>query len=350
MNAAPPTPDSALLLALAAAWANANASFFKRALRAPVFELTSGTPQLGLWRLRSRTMSLDRDFVLRQPWGLVVEVLKHEMAHQYAHEVLGAVDETAHGPAFREVCRRHGFDATASGVPMALGVTPNPDEDRAMRRVQKLLALAGSGNRNEAESAMNAAQKLMLEHNLGTPPAGYVFRHLGTPTGRVQAFARDLANLLGKHFFVDCIWVGVYDVRQAANGTVLEIVGTPGNVEMAAYVYDYVLHAVEKLWSEHKKERGVYANRDRRIFLSGAIRGFEEKLAMQAKACAETGLVWVGDPGVQRFLRTRHPHIRTTTFSVRTGGAFADGKAKGRELVLHRPVAAEPSARGRLLT
>lgn len=341
--------DQAVLRALASTWANVNATFFKRSLRVPAFELTTGTPQLGIWRSRSRTISLDRDFILRQPWGVVVELLKHEMAHQFAHEVLGAIDETAHGRAFREVCARHGFDASASGVPTAPGA-PTDREDRVMRRVQKLLALAGSVNRNEAESAMNAAQKLMLEHNLGTPPAGYVFRHLGTPTRRVQAFTRDLANLLGKHFFVDCIWVGVYDVRQASDGTLLEIVGTPGNVEMAAYVYDYVLSAVETLWIDHKRARGVAADRDRRIFLSGAIRGFEEKLAMQEKACAETGMVWIGDPGVQKFLRTRHPHIRTTTFSVRTGDAYAEGKAKGRELVLHRPIAAEPAARGRLLT
>ena len=49
----------------------------------------------------------------------MVEVLKHEMAHQYAHEILGARDESAHGEAFRTVCQRLGIDASGD-VPQSL--------------------------------------------------------------------------------------------------------------------------------------------------------------------------------------------------------------------------------------
>ena len=39
------------------------------------------------------------------PWPAVVEVLKHEMAHQYVHETLGLAHTPPHGEAFQSACR-----------------------------------------------------------------------------------------------------------------------------------------------------------------------------------------------------------------------------------------------------
>ena len=89
------------------------------------------------------------------------------MAHQYVHEVLGKVDESAHGPAFRELCARLGIDAGAAGVPAA--GAPSADDARVLERIARLLALAESANVHEAQAAMNAAQRLMLKHNLEQP-------------------------------------------------------------------------------------------------------------------------------------------------------------------------------------
>src|SRR5262249_7846916 len=153
-----------------------------------------------------------RRLVLGHPWGVVVEVLKHEMAHQYVHEVLGKRDESAHGPAFRDLCEKLGIDAGAAGVPSAAGTTA--DDERVLGRIARLLALAESANVHEAQAAMNAAQRLMLKHNLESVAdhrrPGYGFRHLGKPTGRVGEADRLLGAILGKHFFVEVIWVPVY--------------------------------------------------------------------------------------------------------------------------------------------
>ena len=45
-----------------------------------------------------------------EPWQVVIEVLRHEMAHQYVDEVLRIHDESAHGPAFRKVCAERSID------------------------------------------------------------------------------------------------------------------------------------------------------------------------------------------------------------------------------------------------
>ncbi len=160
-------------------------------------ELSDAASRLGRWVPDVRTIEIARRLVLEQPWGVVVEVLKHEMAHQYVHEVLGAVDESAHGPAFRDLCERLGIDASAAGMPAAAGTT---DEDaRVLERIARLLALAESANVNEAQAAMNAAQRLMLKHNLESVvdarrAAGYA---LPPPGRRPPAASAEAARLLG---------------------------------------------------------------------------------------------------------------------------------------------------------
>ena len=117
-----PTPltielEAALVRELHATYQDLNAAYFKRALRTPALELSDATGRLGRWRSDVRSIEIARTLVMDQPWGVVVEVLKHEMAHQYVHEILGQTSETSHGPAFRDVCKRLGIDATASPCP-----------------------------------------------------------------------------------------------------------------------------------------------------------------------------------------------------------------------------------------
>ncbi|MGK4455780.1 SprT-like domain-containing protein, partial [Klebsiella pneumoniae] len=83
-------------------------------LVAPQLALVSSKTRLASWHRETRTIEVSRGLVLKEPWRAVVEVLKHEMAHQYVHEVLRETRETAHGPAFQATCKRLGIDASAS--------------------------------------------------------------------------------------------------------------------------------------------------------------------------------------------------------------------------------------------
>src|SRR6185312_6719677 len=177
------TLEAALLRQLLGTWRTLNDSYFKGRLQAPTLALVDGAHKLGQWLAGERRIELQRAFVVDGAWGAVVEVLKHEMAHQFVSEALGDPDPTPHGPAFRAVCERHGIDASAAGVPDAAAT---PEADRIVSRVAKLLALAESPNVHEAELAMAEAQRLLLKHNLdATTRSAYSFRHLGTPAGRV---------------------------------------------------------------------------------------------------------------------------------------------------------------------
>ena len=109
---------------------------------------------------------------------------------------------------------------------------------------RQLLALAESSNVHEAQAATSLAQKLMLKYNLDSAALGtrhgYGFRHLGVPSGRIIESERLLSVLLGEHFFVEVIWVPVYRPFEKKRGQVLEICGTPPNLEMASYVHAFL--------------------------------------------------------------------------------------------------------------
>jgi predicted SprT family Zn-dependent metalloprotease len=340
--------EAALLRALADDWKHLNWSHFREKLAPPAFELLDGGSDLGRWVADTRTLKVSRRLVIEQPWGVVVEVLKHEMAHQYVHEIIGA-NETAHGPAFQKVCEQLGIDAAARGIPKA-----SDDEQRVLDRVGKLLALAESPNVNEAQAAMAAAQKLLLKHNLEargkTHARGYAYRHVGAAATRHAEHEKMLATLLGKHFFVEAIWIPIYLPLEGRRVTILELIGAPSNLEIAEYVHGYLLTTAERLWRDHKRDHGIASDRDRRTFLSGVMSGFAVKLSTQAKEHREQGLVWVRDADLDVFFGKRHPRVRTFSYGGgRKREAFAHGRAAGEKIVIHRGVGGGPVARGRLL-
>jgi hypothetical protein len=343
--------EAALLRALAASWDEINQTYFRGKLGRPVLALHDGPGRLGQWSGGRRQLSLSRRVVWEQPWGVVLEVLKHEVAHQFVDEVLQAREETAHGPAFESVCRQHGIDAAASGLPEA--TAPAADEHPVLRRIARLLALAGSPNLNEAQAAMGQAQRLMLKHNIeaaaATAQRGFQFRCLGVPRRRLDGAEQILASILADHFFVEVIWVPSYAVREGRQGRVLEVCGTPANLEVATYVHGFLTEAAARLWRDHKAAQRLEGDRERRRFVLGVMMGFAEKLRGTATDNRREGLVWLGDPELTAYLRRRHPHRRGGgRIGVRQTASYEQGRRAGRQIVLHRPVHARVE-RGGLL-
>jgi Protein of unknown function (DUF2786)/SprT-like family len=336
--------EAALLRELRVSFDELNQSYFKRALRPPEIKISDSGRRLGQWDCARRRIEMARSLFVRETWGTVLEVLKHEMAHQYVHEILGRVDEPSHGPAFREICEKLGIDARAAGLPAGSSAENDPGRQRhvkVLERIAQLLALAQSSNIHEAQAATSLAQKLMLKYNVEAAAVGvrggYEFRHLGVPSGRVSESERLLSIILGQHFFVEVIWVPVYRPLEKKRGHVLEICGTRPNLEMASYVHAFLMRSAEHLWAEHKREQAIKSNRDRRTYLAGVMDGFREKLQAETKQHREQGLVWVGDADLSKYFRRRHPHIRhTRTAGPSRNAAHGAGRNAGRRLVLHR--------------
>ena len=351
------TLQAALVRELRATWRQLNDAYFRGGLAAPTLELVALRATLGRWVPGTRTIEISLPLVVEKPWGVVVEVIKHEMAHQYVHEILGEKSETPHGPAFREACARLGVDPRASGLPPGGGAAdptePDIGDDRILTRISRLLALAESPNRHEAEAAMAAAQRLMLKHNLEVVRThvarAYGFAHLGRPTGRVGEHERLVAMILGKHFFVEAIWIPVYRAREGKRGSLLEICGTHSNLAIAEYAHGFLHGTAERLWTDHKRAEGL-TERERRTFLAGVMTGFADKLARQEATSRADGLVWVKDGDLGGYLRRRHPHVRHVRHAgQRRNDTWAHGREAGRKIVLHRPVTTGAASRGHLL-
>jgi predicted SprT family Zn-dependent metalloprotease len=331
--------EQALVRELMATWADLNRGLFGSALARPVIALSDSRRMLGRWQLHERRIDISRPLVLERRWTDVVEVLKHEMAHQYVHEVLKA-EESPHGPAFRELCQRKGIDAVACGLP-ADPTQPPRESNRVLDRVSRLLALADSPNRHEAETAAALAQRLMLKHNIeaSAERRNYGYRHIGTPKGRTSEAEHLLASILAEHFFVEAIWVPGYRPLDAKRGTVLEICGSEANLEMALYAHAFLSGTAERLWSEHKRREGVRSNRHRRSYLAGVMEGFRDRLRSEQRRSRERGLVWVGDADLKRYHRVRHPHVRTVRLRGHAEGEVRQhGRAAGRNIVLRRGI------------
>lgn len=325
--------EASVVRALVRDWAALNGTLFRGALRPPALEL-SDSRRLGAWHRSSRTLSIGRALVRSEPWPVVVEVLKHEMAHQYVDEVLKVHDETPHGAAFREVCARIGADARAVGEPVAEA------EPAVLRKVRKLLALADSDNAHEAEAAAAAAHRFLRKHNVDVlgDPTTFTTRVVGRSTTRHQAWEKALAGLVGKHFFVHAVWVPAWLVDRECWGKVLELSGRPENLDLAEHVHRFVSEVGERRWRAHRRQHGS-AGRDRGRFLAGVVMGFGEQLDGQASDCEETGLVWVGDPGLEDWVGRRHPRLRAgRRVTVRGDQVWQQGRAEGRGLRLRKPI------------
>jgi hypothetical protein len=326
-------------------------SHFEDRLRPVVLCFSDGKVELGRWRRDVRTIELSRTLLRDHSWCALVEVLKHEMAHQYVDEVLGFADEAVHGPRFRKVCAERGIDARAEGLPR---IGPSAAERHVLDRVGKLLALAESSNVHEAQSAMSAAQRLMLKYNLKTShdveSRPYTHRVLGKATGRVEENQRILAMILAEYFFVETIWVPVWRPLEGRRGSVLEVSGTQENLELAEYVFDFLNRAAERLWREHKRAEGIAGNMHRRAYIAGVMSGFEEKLKKERTRNHQRGLVWVGDAGLDAYWRKRHPRVRWSRYGARSRPEeYGHGKRAGQRLVLSRGMGKGPSERIRQL-
>jgi hypothetical protein len=346
--------EAALLREVSDQYRHLALAYFKGSLKIPQFELIGSRTRLGRWLPETRIIELSRPLVLEQPWGVVVEVLKHEMAHQYVSEILGEQGESAHGPRFRAVCTKLGIDAAAAGMPIPTPGAAAAEHGKVGERIARLLALAESPNVHEAEAAMAAAQRLLLKHNIELRQTraahGYAWKHLGEPTGRTTEAERVLSLILAKHFFVEAIWVPVYRPALGKRGSVLEICGTPENVEIAEYVHGYLVQTAARLWMEHKVEQGIFSNRERRTFLAGVMSGMSDKLAHEAKKSASAGLVWVADGDLDGYFRSRHPHVRHLRYAgQRRTDAYAHGREAGQKIVIHKGVKGSATDRGLLL-
>jgi len=337
-----------------------------RRLRQPVFALHDSLAW-GLWHgAPRRELSLRRDLVLNHKWDSVLEVLRHEMAHQVAEELYGGSCETAHGPAFQRAAAQLHVSSRASSHytlledrAFAAENAADTAGDRVLARVRKLLALASSPEPAEAELAMQKAQELLDRYQLDIVNASvddeeFFAVFIGTPALRHDKASKILAAVLAQHFHVQALWVQTWVPAAGKMGSVVEISGRRVNVQSAHYAWDFVCGCIERAWQRHQAQ--VSRRQARTGFRLGMVRGFADKLTrhqqQQQRDLGEQALIVLrNDVRLQLWWRQRYPHVsrRKVSGSRVDAHAYAKGREQGEQIVLHRGIESAPENRGRFI-
>ena len=327
-------------------WSHYNEEFLAGRLRTPVIELSEDAERLGEWDPQYRRIRLSATHIAADPWSAVMDTLRHEMAHQYVCEILDA-SESPHGDAFVEACRKLRCSPRARVPRAALA----EEDERLLRVLKKVLSLTESPNEHEAQAAVEKARRLLLEYNVDVVELDRErnFRSLtlGPIKARRASWELWLAMILNEFFFVEVLWTRTYDALADRDGTALEVYGTPTNLDMTEYVYEYLSQLLERLWQDYRQRESLPGNRQRRGYYSGVLQGFHAKLEEQAAGTSSAGaLVWKGDSRLTEYYRYLNPHVETrTTGGVVASTAFRDGVEEGRRVTINPPVRAGDTVR-----
>jgi predicted SprT family Zn-dependent metalloprotease len=329
----------------------------------PLFAVKNLKTQWGNWSQEKREISLSRQLVLNYPWDSIRDVLLHEAAHQIAQQLFGASAQTPHGPAFDQACKLLRIHPAASANYQPLQDRFLQDHsshyDKRMLRIKKLLALAESKNRFEADAAMTKAHELIARHNIEInrheDKRQFLSIFIGSPALRHPREDYHLANLLQDYYFVSGIWVAAYVIEKSKMGRVLEISGSVQNLKIAEYVHDFIVQFINAQWRQYNREKRL--NRFRKTdFAVGIIEGFRDKLesnVVRKKAHKDIfALIQKGDPQLAKYFKFKYPHTASVkkAASQQDTRVLNDGKKLGKKLVIAKGICELKTGKTRLIT
>lgn len=332
-------------------------------LRPPLIVIMDFRSRWGHWDPLSRTLALSFQLILKHSWSTVLEIFKHEIAHQVVSELFQQEDQ--HGPFFRQACLILGVESWAQRAE----VHTIPDladlqhrvlsekESLLLRRVEKLLALAQSPNEHEAHAAMKKVSELYETYNLETIETReneeFATISITHRTKRIPYFHSQIASILTGYFNVRLIFANLYDPEVCTAYKSIDILGRPENVKLAEYVYWFLFNNLRLLWETYKEtvsERGLVAKHS---YYSGVLSGFEETLRLQKAQrqsppsnCA--GLITQEHARLKDFVSSKFPRL----VNVRSGGrkarrsTYEAGLKQGKALVLHQGVKGTHAGQG----
>lgn len=326
---------------------------YRLRLKPPVIRVAELTGSHGLWSAMTRTLSLSEKLIANHSWDIVIEVLKHEMAHQIVSEVFGG--GPFHDADFKRACVMLGVAEWAAS---ATGALPNEipqwkhralseEEERMLKRAEKLLSLAESSNEHEAALAMQRVQQLYAKYNLDRIESRRLSTHvyciIDRKTKRIEAAESMIFSILSDHFFVRVIYASRYDAKDLCTYKVAELMGTPENVAMAEYVFHFLWHKVQDFWKTYSRMTGKGA-RSRRSYMMGVMSGFREKLKdnereiEQIVTSQSRALIKAADRELEEYVSYRHPKLSSRRWGGGRGDhdSYSAGVRDGGTITIHK--------------
>lgn len=279
--------------------------------------------KLGYFHSHFYEIGLNKTLILKGE-DFLSNILRHELAHYITFIENGPLMH-AHGKEFQAICKRYRWGKEVSLAFQSSHITQKDKKEKVFEKIQKLLALSNSPNKEEAKAALIKAKSLATEHNLNTlkykPRSDqdmYVMRLLQVK--KVSAKLETIATIL-RHFFV-------YPVFNRGKGVVyLEIFGEKANVTIGNYVAYFLDKELENLWQAEGNLKGA---RSKNSFFRGIAAGYKEKTQ---KTDQEEKALIVLKQKLTEKLPMAYPHLCSISSHYKTDKkAEALGKNKGETL------------------
>ena len=349
------------------------------ALKTPLFEITESDRQYGCWQGGTRVISISTRLITGHSWDITCQILKHEMAHQICSELFFE-DDGGHGPIFHKACDLLGLPApyrlAAGDMPESVAPDPATNQQteqgrQFIRRIGKLLALAGSANEHEAALAMEKASQLMARHNLRHIQedlhSEFASLIINSKSKRLERWQQKICAILLHFFYVRVVTASLYDPLTDTHHKTIEIFGRQENVAIAEYCYAFLAGQLASLWQQNRARISSKGLRARNSYYLGLLQGFYDKLLAQqtltarprpekreAEGVADTNmavLIQAEETALDRFVGMRFPRLRRRSGSgaMIYRDTYELGLTDGERIVLHKGVAEQRGERGVLL-
>ncbi len=338
---------------------------FKLKLARPQFKIVNVVGFLGQWDPLLREMKFSHTLIHSHSWPIVLEILKHEIAHQLVTD--RGYNETGHGPIFKKFCQDLSvdprFQRAQSEIPMNeidfesaknLASTArdiDPEGQRLMEKIEKLLSLAQSNHQNEAVAAMEKVNELYEKYNIQRIQKKSDLHHyhyliINLKSSKTKIQYSIISSILTEHYFVEVIHSDVYEPLTNRRFNTLEIFGTKENLLIAEYIFHFLNRTVEELWLQYARlhqQKGKH----KRSFQLGLLHGFDAKLR-SSKTTRRTNLTdpettkalakLEEDPALSLFIARKYPNLsRKKRGSNRVyGSTFEQGLADGKHIIIHK--------------
>jgi hypothetical protein len=271
------------------------------------------------------------------------DLIRHELAHYFCFIDHGHTEQI-HGPEFKRVCERYGWDRSISKASMNLydsneSIEGDLNSEKVIEKVKKLLKLAASSNSHEAELATLKANQLLLKHNLS---------YIDSIEMDETLFVHKLKVQKRKDAKLQCIYdiLRLFLVRPVFNygqGKVyLEVTGTKTNVSLAQYICDFLDHELDRLWDKasgaNAQLRGI---KSRNSFFAGVSAGYKSKIesSIQSYSPQEKNALIMIEQDLNQKIRSIYRSLSSSSFSTGSDSFSKElGHEAGRRLTINKGV------------
>jgi len=223
-------------------------------------------------------------------------------------------------------------------------------DEQLLLKIQKLLSLATSSNEHEAKLAAEKANELMIKHNINLSqlnsiaPDQYINEEV--VVGKSMPYeAHWVMQVLDAHFFVRCLFKAsrknAWLEKEKKWGTrpaVVWFVGEKTNVQVAHYVFGFLVQKYKQLWKQFQAEHGM-PHDSKGSYYRGLTSGLDSQLRRKRQSMEdEMALVIVEDPNLKKKMAEFHPKVKVVQTETYGNDSYAaaHGHMEGKKLKIQR--------------